>query len=425
MIKTIHPGRRFGTVQIPASKSDAQRACLAAALANGVSVLKGIGNSDDERAMLAAIECLGAEIFASGNDLRITGISSFPDHAVLNAGESGLGIRLLTPVCAIQSGTFTIEGRGSLTGRPMHFFEEVLPHFGAQCITQSGFLPLHTSGPMQGGTAKVNASLSSQFVSGLLMALPLAGGDSILQVEQLNSRPYVNMTLNTLSAFGITINETNGVFRIPGNQRYQPTNYTIEADWSSAGYWLVAAALGHELTVQGVQIHSLQADKALIGFLETAGCRIDQTEDGIIVNGATKQSFTVEAILSREKEQVALVFDQLLSIPGLHLHESRHKERLGVFSFHIDNCYSALGVRMLNDRFGIQVRGGCSCAGTYGHYLYNIDKEQSCGLYNRLENGDIYAKPGWIRMSVHPTMSDEELLFICDAIRQLATNYDE
>lgn len=138
-----------------------------------------------------------------------------------------------------------------------------------------------------------------------------------------------------------------------------------------------------------------------------------------------KEQMTVEAILSREKEQVALVFDQLLSIPGLHLHESRHKERLGVFSFHIDNCYSALGVRMLNDRFGIQVRGGCSCAGTYGHYLYNIDKEQSCGLYNRLENGDIYAKPGWIRMSVHPTMSDEELLFICDAIRQLATNYDE
>ena len=138
-----------------------------------------------------------------------------------------------------------------------------------------------------------------------------------------------------------------------------------------------------------------------------------------------KEQMTVEAILSREKEQVKLVFDHLMSIPGLHLLESRHKDRLGVFSFHIDGCYYGLGVRILNDRFGIQVRGGCSCAGTYGHYLYDVSKDQSCSMYNRLENGDIYAKPGWIRMSIHPTMSNEELVFICEAIRQLATHYDE
>lgn len=137
-----------------------------------------------------------------------------------------------------------------------------------------------------------------------------------------------------------------------------------------------------------------------------------------------KEQMSVERILLREKEQVALIIREFEKINGLQLLESRHSERLGVFSFRIDNCFSSLGVRILNDRFGIQVRGGCSCAGTYGHYLYNIDEEQSCGLYNRLESGDIYAKPGWIRMSIHPTMPNEELLFICDAIRQLAEHYE-
>lgn len=138
-----------------------------------------------------------------------------------------------------------------------------------------------------------------------------------------------------------------------------------------------------------------------------------------------KEEMSVERILAREKEQVALVLDQFATIPEIKLLESRHKERLGVFSFYIPDSYSPLGVRMLNDRFGIQVRGGCSCAGTYGHYLFNIGEEESCRYYNRLESGDFYAKPGWIRMSIHPSMPDEELLFICDAIRQLGANYHE
>lgn len=137
-----------------------------------------------------------------------------------------------------------------------------------------------------------------------------------------------------------------------------------------------------------------------------------------------KEQMSVERILEREKEQIALILSEFSNMEGVQLLESRHAERLGVFSFRIENCFSPLGVRILNDRFGIQVRGGCSCAGTYGHYLYNIDQAQSCSLYNRLESGDIYAKPGWIRMSIHPTMPNEELVYICNAIRQLAQEYE-
>lgn len=138
-----------------------------------------------------------------------------------------------------------------------------------------------------------------------------------------------------------------------------------------------------------------------------------------------KEQISVERILAREKEQVALVMEQFATMSGVLLLESRHTDRLGIFSFYIHDSYSQLCVRMLNDRFGIQVRGGCSCAGTYGHYLFNIGEEESCSYYKRLENGDFYAKPGWIRMSIHPTMPNEELLFICDAIRQLGANYHD
>ncbi len=136
-----------------------------------------------------------------------------------------------------------------------------------------------------------------------------------------------------------------------------------------------------------------------------------------------KEQLTVERILKREKEQVAFVFDHLLGIDGLTLLESHGSNRLAIFSFTIDQLYHQLGVRMLNDHFGIQVRGGCSCAGTYGHYIFGVDEATSCSVVQRLENGDILSKPGWIRMSIHPTTSNAELEFICAAIKTLAEQY--
>jgi len=136
-----------------------------------------------------------------------------------------------------------------------------------------------------------------------------------------------------------------------------------------------------------------------------------------------KEQLTVERILKREKEQVAYVFDRLLAIDGLTLLESHDTNRLGIFSFTIDQLYHQLGVRMLNDHFGIQVRGGCSCAGTYGHYIFRVDEATSCSVAERLENGDALSKPGWIRMSIHPTTSNAELEFICNAIQTLAEQH--
>ena len=296
MKKTVNPGHRKGIVQIPASKSDGQRAFLAAALAKGTSVLKGTGNSDDELAILETVRQLGAEITASGKELTISGIADFPREASISAGESGLGIRLTGMVCAAHEGIFTINGTGSLLSRPMDFFEEVLPKLGATGKTSNGKLPLVISGPLTGGELEVDGSLSSQFISGMLMALPLAKNDSILKVNNLKSAPYVNMTLKTLKAFGITVeNENLEVFRIPGNQAYQPADYTIDADWSSASCWLVASALGHDLAISGLSLSSLQADKALLSFFLAADCKVVRGEEGISIHGLGRTAFSVDA----------------------------------------------------------------------------------------------------------------------------------
>lgn len=138
-----------------------------------------------------------------------------------------------------------------------------------------------------------------------------------------------------------------------------------------------------------------------------------------------KEQMGVENILQREKEIVDYVFDRFENIPNLNVLAAQHKNRLGVISFFIDGLHFNLGVKLLNDRFGIQTRGGCSCAGTYGHYLLHVDKEQSDYLTGKITAGDLIEKPGWIRMSIHPTTTNAEIQYVCDSIEALAENHTE
>lgn len=283
---------------IPASKSDAQRAYLAAALAKGRSTITGWGNSADEQAMRYAVQQLGVRFSFSDNDeLFVSGIEQFPAKASLSAGESGLGIRLLSAVCAANNGVYRIDGEGSLKTRPMTFLEEYLPLFGGSCTSNDGKVPLEITGPMHGAHAEVDGSISSQFISGLLMALPLVQGDSELHVTNLTSSPYVNMTLQTLEAFGIdVVADELSTFFISGSQHYHATHYHIDADWSSASYWLVAAAIGHTVSLSGLRLDSMQADKALMSFLQAANCQVTFDEHGNIgVDGTHRKAFTVDA----------------------------------------------------------------------------------------------------------------------------------
>jgi 3-phosphoshikimate 1-carboxyvinyltransferase len=297
MDKEVQAGLLKGVIQISPSKSDAQRVMLAAALAKGTSIIHNVGNSADEIAMQSVIECIGARIQnVSPSTLRIIGIDRFPEKLALNVGESGLGARLVIPICAAHEGQYEINGEGTLCARPMKFFEEVLPVLGVSIKSKDGFLPFTVNGPMYATEIVVDGSQSSQYISGLLMALPLLKESSVLQVENLKSIPYLKMTLNTLSTFGIEIQQQDyKEFLIKGNQSYLSTEYSVEGDWSSASYWLVASALGADIYVNGLSMSSLQADKKILDAFVGAGCTIKHTDQGIAIDGNDRHTFIFDA----------------------------------------------------------------------------------------------------------------------------------
>ncbi|GAB4296509.1 MAG: aminotransferase class V-fold PLP-dependent enzyme [Ignavibacteriaceae bacterium] len=138
-----------------------------------------------------------------------------------------------------------------------------------------------------------------------------------------------------------------------------------------------------------------------------------------------KEEMKVEKMMEREDELVKIAFTEMRKIPGLNILADNIENRIGAISFYVDNIHYNLIVKLLNDRFGVQVRGGCSCAGTYGHYLLHVDQEKSKRITEKIDQGDLSEKPGWVRMSIHPTMTDDELYFITDAIRQIVKNIDK
>ncbi len=175
MIRQVGKAVYSGKIHIPASKSDSQRALLLAALAEGKSTLRNVGQSADEQAMLQAIQTLGAKVFRfNERDIQIEGLNALAPFSALNMQESGLGFRLMASVLALFDRPVRLEASGSLLNRPMDFFETVLPQLGAKVNTTEGFPPLQIQGPLNGGEINIDGSLSSQFLSGLLIALPLA-----------------------------------------------------------------------------------------------------------------------------------------------------------------------------------------------------------------------------------------------------------
>ncbi|MFA7275126.1 MAG: 3-phosphoshikimate 1-carboxyvinyltransferase [Crocinitomicaceae bacterium] len=292
----VYPGKYEGIVAIPASKSDSQRAILAAGLAAGHSELYNVGQSADELSMLNNIERLGAKITRPEGAVHVTGIQEFPTKLALNVGESGLGVRLLSSLLLTQKGKFEIVGEGTLMSRPLSFFKENFEGKVPKIEDHLGFLPLEIEGPFLGGELTVSGKQSSQYISGLLMALPLAEKDSVLQVEKLNSKPYVQMTLETLRAFGIEILHTDlKEFIIRGKQKYLSTSYKIESDWSSASYWLVASALGHKISVEGLSQSSFQADRAILKAFTAANCTVEKRENRLFVRGTERKAFAFDA----------------------------------------------------------------------------------------------------------------------------------
>jgi 3-phosphoshikimate 1-carboxyvinyltransferase len=279
-----------------------QRAIAAALLARGASEVRNPSQCDDALAAANVAEALGAQIETTEAGYRITGLSpvSFPLRDAgrsLHVRESALCARLFAPVAALLYPAVEITGSGTLLRRPMDDLPAALAAFGVTATaTGHRYLPLQLRGALQHGAATIDASTSSQIISGLLMSLPLLDGDSVITVEKLASRPYVDMTLELLQTFGIAI-ENNGYeqFKIRGRQRYAPQDYTVEGDWSGAAFWLAAAAIGGGITLKGLRAGSPQADRAMLQVLQLAGAKVQWLGGELVVRHESLNAFRFNA----------------------------------------------------------------------------------------------------------------------------------
>jgi 3-phosphoshikimate 1-carboxyvinyltransferase len=295
MERYIDPSSIKGTIKAPASKSMTQRAIAAALLADGQSIIHNPSYCDDSLAAMSIAVGLGARVEPLANELRING-SAILKEPKLNCGESGLAIRMFSPIAALYPVEITMVGANSLKKRPMSMIEEALNQLGVKCTSSNGFLPLTILGPISGGYCEIDGSVSSQLLTGLLMALPLAAKPSEIKVNNLKSKPYIDMTIQLLKSFGISItNKDYSLFQIPGNQKYTPLNYTVEGDWSGGAFLLVAGAVNGPLTVQGLSNDSMQSDMAIIKALTKAGAKMKLTENQIEISKSELKAFDFDA----------------------------------------------------------------------------------------------------------------------------------
>lgn len=297
----ILPGEIKGRYQVPASKSAMQRACAAALLHKGETLLLNPGISNDDQAALSIIQTLGAKLERAENQIKIFSQGVHPIASDVHCGESGLSVRMFTPIAALCTENLIIDGMGSLLERPMDGFDEMFPALQVFCNSNHGKLPLRIKGPLVPTTLTVDGSVSSQFLTGLLFAYAAADAtDVTIHVNNLVSKPYIDLTLAVMKSFGMKVpvhhHYTSFYFGSSGiTLPPQPITYSVETDWSSASFFLVGAALGGPITFLGLDQSSTQADKKIVAAIKSAGAAIVQEGASLHVKKDALRGFEFDA----------------------------------------------------------------------------------------------------------------------------------
>jgi 3-phosphoshikimate 1-carboxyvinyltransferase len=264
-----------------------QRACALALLHDGETTIINPGKSNDDLAALDIIQKLGAtvEVQSSKFKIRNKGLGFVAEE--INCGESGLGIRMFAPIAALSSKEIIINGEGSLLKRPMHFFDEIFPQLGISVQSTDGHLPIKIKGTLQPKDITIDGSLSSQFLTGLLMSYGKAATKPVtITVKNLKSKPYIDLTLQMMKQFGYNVeNDNYEKFLLqPQTKNHKPQTYTVEGDWSGVAFLLVAGAVAGSITVKGLDVFSTQGDKAILRALMDCGSNISIEEKQITVS---------------------------------------------------------------------------------------------------------------------------------------------
>jgi 3-phosphoshikimate 1-carboxyvinyltransferase len=408
MRATVYPNTLRGEQVAPASKSSMQRACAAALLHRGTTRILNPGHSNDDLAAIDVIQKLGAIVKtedASKEKINSTSIIVHsngvqPIGDTMNCGESGLGIRMFTPIAALSDQSITVEGIGSLLKRPMHFFDTIFPKLGIEIQSQAGYLPIQIKGPLKPANIEVDGSLSSQFLTGLLMAFAATENtNAVIEVQGLKSKPYIDLTLSVLNTFGWKVQHQD--YKRFEFLAHPPLadhiDYTVEGDWSGAAFLLVAGAIAGPIVVKGVQLNSTQADKAVIQALKDAGASIDINENAIQIGPAKDKAGVVGSLKAFEFDATHCpdLFPPLVALAAvcngvtiLHgVSRLAHKESDRGLT--LQKEFAKLGIRIELNEDRMMVYGGTGIKGAEVFSQHDHRIAMACGVAALCADGPI------------------------------------
>ncbi|MCI9406524.1 MAG: 3-phosphoshikimate 1-carboxyvinyltransferase [Oscillospiraceae bacterium] len=379
----ITPGPLSGTVCVPPSKSIAHRALICAALAGGTSVISPVDSSKDMDATIGALRAMGAAIVREGKRISVTGISTPPKQAQIDCIESGSTLRFLIPVAAALGISCRFTGSGRLPQRPLTPYVDTFLCKGVKL--DSCFIPANCFGQLEPGAYQIPGDVSSQFITGLLFALPILCGDSVIFLSTpLESAPYIDLTIDVLRAFGIQIFREENRFVIPGGQRYQPQNFAVESDYSNAAFFLTAAALGSPIKLFSLSQDSLQGDREILSVLSSFGAS-PVWDQGVLeiqhpVCRATQ-------IFGRDiPDLLPILCVAATAVPGQTvIHETRRlKIKESDRAAAITDCLTRLGAKIREEPNALVIDGGFPLHGarvsSYGDHRIAMSMAIAAGL---------------------------------------------
>jgi 3-phosphoshikimate 1-carboxyvinyltransferase len=379
MIAVIKPSSLAGTVAAPASKSSMQRGCAAALISGGLSRIIEPGKSRDDFAAITIIKKLGAGVIELRDEIQVTSHGIRPQGAEINCGESGLSLRMFVPIIALSGETIKITGSGSLMDRPMAVFDEIFPQLGVTIQSDRGKLPLFIRGPLRPASIELDGSLSSQFLTGLLMAYSAANAQGVtIKVRDLKSKPYINLTLQVMKQFGLQVPENKNfqefIFHKPVTAKTEATSYWVEKDWSNGAFLLVGGAIAGPLTVRGLDPSSTQADKAIMELMFEANAVIAVEAKGIKVHRSEMKGFTFNATHSPD------LFPPLVAMAVYCTGESRitgvhrllHKESNRAESLQKEFSKMGAEITIVDDTMVIRGGGGLRGGRVQSHHDHRV-----------------------------------------------------
>ncbi len=373
----IYPSKCSGEITIPPSKSMAHRAIICAALSHGKSIIKNIAYSDDILATIEGMKKLGAKILEKGSTLEIEGINDLTNikSSTIDCNESGSTLRFFIPIFSLTNKKIKFKGKNRLLQRPQHIYEDIFKAQGLHYIHNEEKIEIE--GGLKAGKYRLNGNVSSQFISGLLFSLPLLDGDSTIEIiPPFESKSYIDLTIEMLKTFGVNVEFIDDLtLSIKGNQKYFPTEYTVEGDYSQLGFFAVLGSLNNTITCRGLKVDSKQGDKEIINIIEKCGIKVEKTIDGYIFSSGIPNASCINLENCPDLGPILTVLCafgkgdfKIYNAQRLRLKESDRIEAM-------ETELKKLGVNISSNENNIYITGKenySSCSEVFGHKDHRI-----------------------------------------------------